>query len=153
MASTPEFGSDPGGLEFLPNQELPLNWDQRHVFHLSLRLAEPQSWAGSVTFSYGSGFPWTPNDRYARKQDPLLENSMRLPATYDLTLQGERQINFYGQQLTLFMQAHNLISDAFYQDYTCADLSQTKAGIGWQPMHDVCQAIVEYGRLLKSQHA
>lgn len=38
----------------------------------------------------------------------------------------------------------------FYQDYTCADLSQTKAGIGWQPKHDVCEAIVEYGRWLKS---
>lgn len=110
VASSQQFGANPEGLEFLPNQELPLNWDQRHVFHLSLRLAEPQSWAGSVLFSYGSGFPWTPLDRYARKQDPLLENSMRLPATYDLTLQGERQINFYGQQLTLFMQAHNLIN-------------------------------------------
>ena len=110
VASSQQFGANPEGLEFLPNQELPLNWDQRHVFHLSLRLAEPQSWAGSVTFSYGSGFPWTPLDRYARKQDPLLENSMRLPATYDLRLRVERQINFYGQQLTLFMQAHNLIN-------------------------------------------
>jgi len=110
VASSQAFGANPEGLEFLPNQELPLDWDQRHVFHLSLRLAEPQSWSGSVTFSYGSGFPWTPFDRYARKQDPLIENSERLPATYDLTLQGERQINFYGQQLTLFMQAHNLIN-------------------------------------------
>ena len=110
VASSQEFGANPEGLEFLPSQELPLNWDQRHVFHLSLRLAEPHSWSGAVTFSYGSGFPWTPFDRYARKQDPLIENSERLPATYDLTLQGERQIDFYGQELTLFMQAHNLIN-------------------------------------------
>jgi outer membrane receptor protein involved in Fe transport len=110
VASSQEFGSSPNGLEYLPNQELPLNWDQRHVFHLSLLLSEPQSWSGSMTFSYGSGFPWTPNDRFARRADPLLENSERLPATYQLDFQGERQINFYGQRLKLYLQAFNLIN-------------------------------------------
>ncbi len=110
VASSQEFGANPEGLEYLPNQELPLNWDQRHVFHLSLLLQQPNSWSGSMTFSYGSGFPWTPNDRYARKVDPLLENSERLPATYDLTFQGQKEINFYGQRLTMYFQAHNLIN-------------------------------------------
>lgn len=110
VASSQEFGANPEGLEYLPNQELPLNWDQRHVFHLSLLLQQPNSWSGSMTFSYGSGFPWTPNDRYARKADPLLENSERLPATYDLTFQGQKEINFYGQRLTMYFQAHNLIN-------------------------------------------
>lgn len=110
VASDQEFGSNPEGLEFLPNQELPLDWDQRHTFHLSLLLTEPRQWLGSVVFSYGSGYPWTPNDRYARRADPMLENSERLPATYDLSLQGERTINFTGQELTIFMQAHNLIN-------------------------------------------
>ncbi|MDO9694874.1 MAG: TonB-dependent receptor [Candidatus Latescibacteria bacterium] len=110
VASSQQFGANPEGLEYLPNQELPLNWDQRHVFHLSLLLQQPSSWSGSMTFSYGSGFPWTPNDRYARKVDPLLENSERLPATYDLTFQGQKEINFYGQRLTMYFQAHNLIN-------------------------------------------
>lgn len=110
VASSQEFGSNPNGLEYLPNQELPLDWDQRHVFHLSLLLMEPQSWSGSISFSYGSGFPWTPVDRFARRADPLLENSRRLPATYQLDFQGERQIDFYGQQLTLYLQAFNLIN-------------------------------------------
>ncbi len=110
VASSQEFGSNPNGLEYLPNQELPLNWDQRHVFHLSLLLSEPQAWSGSITFSYGSGFPWTPVDRFARKADPLLENSRRLPATYQLDFQGERNIDFYGQKLTLYLQAFNLIN-------------------------------------------
>jgi outer membrane receptor protein involved in Fe transport len=110
VASSQQFGANPEGLEYLPNQELPLNWDQRHVFHLSLLLQQPNSWSGSMTFSYGSGFPWTPNDRYARKVDPLLENSERLPATYDLTFQGQKEINFYGQRLTMYFQAHNLIN-------------------------------------------
>jgi hypothetical protein len=40
----------------------------------------------------------------------LLENSERLPATYQLDFQGERQINFYGQRLKLYLQAFNLIN-------------------------------------------
>jgi outer membrane receptor protein involved in Fe transport len=110
VASSQQFGASPEGLEYLPNQELPLNWDQRHVFHMSLLLSQPNSWSSSISFSYGSGFPWTPVDRYARKQDPLLENSERLPSTYDLRFQGEKKVNFYGQQLTLYIRAYNLIN-------------------------------------------
>ena len=80
------------------------------MLHFSLLLAEPGSWSGSISFSYGSGFPWTPIDRFARRQDPLLENSERLPATYSLDVQAERQINFYGQTVTLYMQGYNLLN-------------------------------------------
>ncbi len=73
-------------------------------------LSEPRVWSGSMTFSYGSGFPWTPVDRFARRADPLLENSERFPATYQLDFQGSRQLNFYGQRVTLYMQAFNLIN-------------------------------------------
>ncbi len=110
VASDSQFGSNPDGLEFLPNQELPLNWDQRHTLNLMLLLAEPGVWSSSFTFSYGSGFPWTPFDRFAKKQDPLLVNSMRLPATYSLDIQLERNINFYGKRLSLQLQAFNLIN-------------------------------------------
>jgi len=41
----------------------------------------------------------------------------------------------------------------FYQDYTCADLSQTQAGLGWQPAHDVHQAMIEYARWLKNSRS
>ena len=41
---------------------------------------------------------------------------------------------------------------AFYQDYTCADLSQTTAGLGWQPAYTTHDAIVEYARILRDQH-
>jgi outer membrane receptor protein involved in Fe transport len=110
VASEQEFGSNPEGLEFLPTQELPLDWDQRHTFNFSLALEEPGAWSGSFTFTYGSGLPWTPVDRYARRQDPLLENSRRLPSTFSLDIQAERQVNFYGQRLTLYLQGFNLIN-------------------------------------------
>ncbi|MEN8007020.1 MAG: TonB-dependent receptor [Candidatus Krumholzibacteriota bacterium] len=110
VASDSNFGSNPDGLEFLPNQELPLDWDQRHTLNLMLLLAEPGVWSSSFSFSYGSGFPWTPVDRFAKKQDPLLGNSERLPATYSLDIQLERNINFYGKRLSLQLQAFNLIN-------------------------------------------
>ncbi len=110
VASSQEFGANPEGLEFLPNQELPLDWDQRHTLNLSLLLQEPESWSGSITFTYGSGYPWTPVDRFARRQDPLWENLNRLPSTFSLDFQGERRVNFYGQRLTIYVQAFNLIN-------------------------------------------
>ncbi len=110
VASSTAFGASPEGLEFLPNQELPLDWDQRHTLNFRFRLAEPGVWSASFTFSYGSGFPWTPNDRFAKRQDPLVENSMRLPATYQLDVQLERNINFYGQRLSLQLQSFNLLN-------------------------------------------
>jgi outer membrane receptor protein involved in Fe transport len=116
VASEQEFGSNPEGLEYLPNQELPLNWDQRHTLNILLRLEEPGSWSGSFTFTYGSGYPWTPFDRFAKRQDPLLENSERHPGTFSLDVQGERHINFYGQKLTIYVQGFNLINQDMIRD-------------------------------------
>jgi outer membrane receptor protein involved in Fe transport len=115
VASDQAFGSNPNGLEFLPNQELPLDWDQRHAVAMSLRVAEPNVWATSVTFDYGSGFPWTPFFRFERRQDPLLVNSERFPATYSLNLQAERNVNFYGQRLVLYLQGRNLLNEDVVQ--------------------------------------
>ena len=37
----------------------------------------------------------------------------------------------------------------FYQDYTCADLSQTKAGLNIEPQYDAEQAIIQYAQWLR----
>lgn len=110
VASDSEFGSNPDGLEYLPNQELPLDWDQRHTLNIQFRLADPGVWSSSFSFSYGSGFPWTPFDRFAKRQDPLLENSERLPATYSLDIQVERNVNLFGKRLSLQLQSFNLLN-------------------------------------------
>jgi len=38
----------------------------------------------------------------------------------------------------------------FYQDYTCADLTETANGLGWSPAYEPEAAIVDYARLLQS---
>ncbi len=110
VASDTAFGANPEGLQYLPNQELPLDWDQRHTLNMQFLLAEPGTWSSSFSFSYGSGLPWTPADRFSKRQDPMLENSERLPSTYSLDIQLERNVNVYGKRLSLQLQAMNLLN-------------------------------------------
>jgi len=124
VASDTQFGANPDGLAYLPNQELPLNWDRRHTLNLLLLFAEPGVWSTSFSFTYGSGFPWTPADRFAKKTDPMLENSMRLPSEYSLDIQLSRDINFYGKQLSLQLQAWNLLNQ---------DMVAAVGGMGLNP--------------------
>ncbi len=40
---------------------------------------------------------------------------------------------------------------AFYQDYTCADVSETKAGLGWSPAWRPEEAIAEYAKRMLAE--
>jgi outer membrane receptor protein involved in Fe transport len=111
VASDAEFGVTAEGLSHLPTQELPLNWDQRHTLNLTVFLQDEGNWGSTFVYSYGSGLPWTPILRFERFQDPLLENSRRLPETHNLTVQGRKKFKVYGQELTLFFEGRNLLND------------------------------------------
>jgi len=111
VASDADFGRSAAGLTHLPTEELPLDWDQRHTFNVTLRLADRNKWGATMIYSYGSGLPWTPVDRFARRQDPTVENSRRLEPTHKLSLQGRKLFNVYGRELTLFFEGRNLLDD------------------------------------------
>ena len=111
VASDADFGRSAEGLTHLPTEELPLDWDQRHTFNVTLRLQDRNKWGVTAIYSYGSGLPWTPVDRFARLQDPEAENSLRLEPTNKLSLQGRKLFNVYGRELTLFFEGRNLLDD------------------------------------------
>lgn len=111
VASDADFGRSADGLTHLPTDELPLNWDQRHTFNVTLRLQDQNKWGATAIYSYGSGLPWTPFDRFARLQDPMWENSRRLEPTHKLSIQGRKQFNVYDRELTLFFEGRNLLDD------------------------------------------
>jgi len=111
VASDANFGVTAEGLTHLPTQELPLDWDQRHTLNITLRVQDENKWGATVVYSYGSGLPWTPFDRFARRQDPLWENSKRLPSTHVINIQGRKKFKIYGQELTLFFEGRNLLDE------------------------------------------
>ncbi len=111
VASDAFFGVSAVGLTHLPTQEMPLNWDQRHTLNLTLRLQDENKWGATIVYSYGSGLPWTPYDRWARRQNPLWENSERLPETHIINIQGRKLFGIYGQELTLFFEGRNLLDE------------------------------------------
>jgi len=102
---------DQGNLrdQFKPTSEQPLRWDQRHTFSATLSLANEKNWRTSFVYQFGSGFPYTPHERGERQQNPELVNSKRLPSTSTLSMQGERNFAAWGQNLTLYVQATNLL--------------------------------------------
>jgi outer membrane receptor protein involved in Fe transport len=95
--------------QYKPTSEQPLDWDQRHSFSATLRLGNERDWAATFVYTAGTGFPYTPHERQERRQDPSLTNSRRLPSTSTLSCQAERFFRAWGQNLTLYLQASNLL--------------------------------------------
>jgi hypothetical protein len=67
-------------------------------------------------YKYNSGLPWTPFFRFERRQDPLLENSRRLPSQHVVDFRGEKYFKIHGQDLRLFFDGNNLLDDTLIQD-------------------------------------
>src|ERR1044072_7846651 len=98
-----------GGQLSLPISERALRWDQRHTLACQALLRYPGQWGMHAQWSYGSGLPFTPQFRNDRRRDPRLENSPRLPSASRLELAGDRYVHVWGQDLTLFMDARNVL--------------------------------------------
>jgi hypothetical protein len=95
--------------QFKPTSEQPLEWDQRHSMSGTLRLGNERDWAATFVYQFGTGFPYTKQQRQQRRQDPSLVNASRLPSTSTLSVQGERFFKFWGQSVTFYVQGSNLL--------------------------------------------
>ena len=70
---------------------------------------DPGRWGFRFLWQYGSGFPFTPTFRNDRKPDPALDNSRRLPSNSILTVDGDKYFRVWGQNVTLFFDARNVL--------------------------------------------
>jgi outer membrane receptor protein involved in Fe transport len=109
-----------GGRLYLPISEQALDWDQRHTVSIASTIREPGRWGLRMLWTYGSGFPFTPAFRNDRRPDPVLTNSRRIPSQARLTLDGDKFYKIWGQNVTMFVDARNLLDAANIQS-----LSQT----------------------------
>jgi outer membrane receptor protein involved in Fe transport len=98
-----------GGRLYLPISEQPLDWDQRHTVSVQAVIRDPGRWGLRMLWTYGSGFPFTPAFRNDRRPDPQLENSRRLPSQARLTIDGDKYYKVWGQNVTLFFDARNVL--------------------------------------------
>jgi hypothetical protein len=62
-----------------------------------------------MLWTYGSGFPFTPAFRNDRRPDPALTNSRRLPSQARLTIDADKFYKIWGQNVTLFVDARNVM--------------------------------------------
>ncbi|HEY6195236.1 MAG TPA: TonB-dependent receptor [Candidatus Eisenbacteria bacterium] len=107
-----------GGRLYLPISEQPLNWDQRHTVSIASTIRDPGKWGLRMLWTYGSGFPFTPAFRNDRRPDPALTNSRRLPSQARLTVDGDKFYKIWGQNVTLFVDARNVLDATNIQSLT-----------------------------------
>lgn len=104
-----------------------------HTSPLSPDKATDAEWerAGIVrpgVYNVGSGRATTFNDVLGALRQALGVSESRLPTEY------------IGMPAAVA---------AYYQPYTCADLAQTRAGLGWSPRYDPLEAMGTYARWLR----
>lgn len=99
-----------GNRLYLPISEQPLDWDQRNTLTIQGSVRDPGRWGLRFLWQYGSGFPYTPTFRNNRRQDPALQNSRNLPSSSTLTLDADKYYRIWGQNVTLFVDARNVLN-------------------------------------------
>jgi outer membrane receptor protein involved in Fe transport len=91
---------------------VPLNWDQRHTFNLTLDVSPPGRFSSSAVIRVASGQPYTP--ALATGFGSGLEaNSGRKPASVVVDLRAERPFHLGALSTTLFGRVFNLFDTRF----------------------------------------
>jgi hypothetical protein len=99
-----------GGRLYLPISERALDWDQRNTLSIQAVVRDPGKWGFRMLWLYGSGFPFTPTFANDRRPDPALENTRRQPSNARLTIDGDKYYKVWGQNVTMFFDARNVLN-------------------------------------------
>ena len=96
------------GLPRQPLKEIPLNWDEKRSISGFLFISDPGNWEMTFDYNYGSGVPYTPTVLGQKEIDPESVNSGRRPSHQNLDIRGTKKYQLYGQEFSLFFEAHNV---------------------------------------------
>lgn len=87
-------------------QLVPLDWDRRHQFNVSLTVGTPGNWLATLVGRLGTGLPYTPSLADERIG---LENSARRPGTATFDLYATKSLDVGGLDVSLFTRIFNLL--------------------------------------------
>ena len=96
------------GLPRQPLKEIPLDWDERHSLSGFIFVSDPGNWEVTFDYNYGSGTPYTPSVLGQKVIPPESVNSGSRPSHQNLDIRGTKKYKLYGQEFSLFFEAHNV---------------------------------------------
>jgi outer membrane receptor protein involved in Fe transport len=85
---------------------VPLNWDQTSTLNLSATVGDPSDWTVGFIFNYGSGLPYTEDDRYTKGL--RFENNGVKPTTLNLDLKATKNFQVFGLYVNAYLLIYNL---------------------------------------------
>lgn len=109
-ATRAEAGQDPR-----PRQ-VPFNWDQRHMFNLTVMVSRPGDFSLSSIVRVASGQPYTPAIS-AAFGGSLGTNSGQKPVGMLVDLRGEKSLHLGGMGVNVFARAFNLFDSRFFNGF------------------------------------
>ena len=101
-------------------RQIPLNWDQRHTLNATITIDQPNNFAVSTIFRYGSGQPYTPA-LSAGFGGGLETNSGRKPASFRIDMRAEKQFKIAGLRSSLFARVTNLLDTRIVNGFVFDD--------------------------------
>ncbi len=98
-------------------RQIPLNWDQRHTLNISVQLSEPQNFVVSAIMRLGSGQPYTPALTPGFGVGSIEPNSGRKPGGVIMDLRGEKFLQLFGVNASIFARVFNLLDTKSYNGF------------------------------------
>ncbi len=86
---------------------VPLNWDQTSTLNLIATVGDPMDWTVGLIFTYGSGTPYTEDERYTKGL--RFENNGKKPTTLNLDLKATKNFQLFGLDIGAYLVIYNVL--------------------------------------------